>query len=166
MAAHQSPLSLRFFRQEHWSGLPFPSPMNESEKWKWSCSVAFDSSMGFTRQEYWSGLPLPSPNVVLKVFLNVKALFRLFFTQQGFMKDGRRIFAFWSVGRFCVRVKVIEILSFGQLKQSEWKHEFGSRKLVGTSGKSIWLELLFWELELGYKCGNAALCQLTEDFDY
>ena len=31
MAAHQAPLSLGFFRQEHWSGLPFPSPMHESE---------------------------------------------------------------------------------------------------------------------------------------
>ena len=25
-AAHKAPLSLRFSRQEHWSGLPFPSP--------------------------------------------------------------------------------------------------------------------------------------------
>ena len=32
MAAHQAPPSLGFFRQEHWSGLPFPSPMHESEK--------------------------------------------------------------------------------------------------------------------------------------
>ena len=31
-AAHQAPLSLGFSRQEHWSGLPFPSPMRESEK--------------------------------------------------------------------------------------------------------------------------------------
>ena len=30
--AHQAPLSLGFFRQEHWSGLPFPSPLHESEK--------------------------------------------------------------------------------------------------------------------------------------
>ena len=30
-AAHQAPLSLGFSRQEHWSGLPFPSPMHESE---------------------------------------------------------------------------------------------------------------------------------------
>ena len=28
--------SLGFSRQAHWSGLPFPSPMHESEKWKWS----------------------------------------------------------------------------------------------------------------------------------
>ena len=43
MAAHQAPPSPGFSRQEHWSGLPFPSPMHESEKWKWSCSVSSDS---------------------------------------------------------------------------------------------------------------------------
>ena len=32
MAAHQAPPSLGFSRQEHWSGLPFPSPMHESER--------------------------------------------------------------------------------------------------------------------------------------
>ena len=32
MAAHQAPPSLGFSRQEPWSRLPFPSPMNESEK--------------------------------------------------------------------------------------------------------------------------------------
>ena len=32
MAAHQAPPSLGLSRQEHWSGLPFPSPMYESEK--------------------------------------------------------------------------------------------------------------------------------------
>ena len=26
-------------QQEYWSRLPFPSPMHESEKWKWGCSV-------------------------------------------------------------------------------------------------------------------------------
>ena len=74
-AAHHAPLSLGFSRQERWSGLPFPSPMHESEKWKWSCSVnvqlfvtprttAYQAppSMGFSRQEYWSELPLPSPS--------------------------------------------------------------------------------------------------------
>ena len=29
-AAHQAPPSLGFPRQEHWSGLPFPSPVHES----------------------------------------------------------------------------------------------------------------------------------------
>ena len=37
------PPSLGFSRQEHWSGLPFPSPMQESEKWKWSHSIVPDS---------------------------------------------------------------------------------------------------------------------------
>ena len=64
-------------RQEHWSGLPFLSPMHESEKGKQSRSVVFDlatprtaayqapPSMGFSRQEYWSGVPLPSPTLFI-----------------------------------------------------------------------------------------------------
>ena len=43
-AAHRAPPSLGFSRQEHWSGLPFPSPMHESEKWKGSRSVVSNSS--------------------------------------------------------------------------------------------------------------------------
>ena len=31
MAAHQAPPSVGFSRQEHWSGLPFPSLMQKSE---------------------------------------------------------------------------------------------------------------------------------------
>ena len=37
--AHQIPSSLGFSRQEHWSGLTFPSPMHASEKWKWSAEL-------------------------------------------------------------------------------------------------------------------------------
>ena len=33
-AAHQASPSLGFYRKEHWSGSPFPSPMHESGKWK------------------------------------------------------------------------------------------------------------------------------------
>ena len=63
-------LSLGFSRQEHWSELPFPSPMHESEKWKGSHSVVSNSSRPHgllptrplhpwdSRQEYWSGVPL------------------------------------------------------------------------------------------------------------
>ena len=43
-AIHQAPQSLGFSRQEHWSGLPFPSTKHESEKWKWSHSVVSKSS--------------------------------------------------------------------------------------------------------------------------
>ena len=42
-AAHQAPPSLGFSGQEHWSGLPFPSPMHESEKWKGNHSVVSDA---------------------------------------------------------------------------------------------------------------------------
>ena len=71
-AAHQAPPSLGFSRQEHWSGLPFPSPMHESEKWKWSCSVrvwlfttpwtaAYQAppSMGFCRSNSTTFLSFP-----------------------------------------------------------------------------------------------------------
>ena len=90
MAAHQAPLSLGFSRQEHWSGLPFPSPMRESEKWKWSrsvvptlsdpinCSPPGSSIHGIPQtrvlewgailQEYWSGVPLPSLCLWLSTF--------------------------------------------------------------------------------------------------
>ena len=68
--------SLGFFRQEHWSGWPFPSPMHKSEKWKvkvkslshvqlfvtpWTVAYQAPPFTGFSRQEYWSGVLLPSP---------------------------------------------------------------------------------------------------------
>ena len=68
------PPSLGFSRQEHWSGLPFPSPMHESEKkvkslsrvrlfaTPWTAAFQAPLSMGFSRQEYWSGVPSPSPD--------------------------------------------------------------------------------------------------------
>ena len=42
-AAHQASASMGFSRQEHWSGVPFLSPMHESGKWKLSRSVMSDS---------------------------------------------------------------------------------------------------------------------------
>ena len=58
--AHQAPLSPGFSRHEHWSGLPFPSPMHESEKMKvkslsrvrllatpWTAAHQAPPSMGF-----------------------------------------------------------------------------------------------------------------------
>ena len=57
--------SLGFSRQEHWSGLPFPSPMHESEVTQscllvtpWTAAYQAPPSIGFSRQEYWSGVPL------------------------------------------------------------------------------------------------------------
>ena len=82
MAAHPSPPSLGFSRQEHWSGLPFPSPMHEVKVKSlsrvrllvtpWTTAYQAPESMGFANEEYWSGVPLPSPgsnfNEVIFVF--------------------------------------------------------------------------------------------------
>ena len=83
MAAHQAPPSLGFSRQEHWSGLPFPSPVHESEKWKQSHSVVSDSELphglqptrllrpwDFSRQECWCRVPMPSPSETLDMIKN------------------------------------------------------------------------------------------------
>ena len=80
-AAHQAPQSLGFSRQEHWSGLPFPSPMHEKSKVKvkslsrvrllatpWTAAHQAPPSMGFSRQEYWSGVPLPSPHCLCRFY--------------------------------------------------------------------------------------------------
>ena len=53
-AAHQAPQSLGFSRQEHWIGLPFPSPMHESAKWKWSRSVVSDSLQPYGLYSPWN----------------------------------------------------------------------------------------------------------------
>ena len=71
IAAFQASRSMGFSRQEHWSGLPFSSPMHASEKWvkllsrvwllatPWTAAYQAPLSMGFSRQQYWSGMPLP-----------------------------------------------------------------------------------------------------------
>ena len=75
-AAHQDPLFLEFSKQEHWSGLPFPSPMHARMLSRffsrvqlcatpWRAAQQAPLSMGFSRQEYWSGLPFPSPLLIL-----------------------------------------------------------------------------------------------------
>ena len=39
--SHQAPPTLGLSRQEHWSGLPFPSPVHESEVAQW-CPILSD----------------------------------------------------------------------------------------------------------------------------
>ena len=71
--------SLGFSRQEHWSGLPFPSPMHESEKWKWSRSVVSNSyrpgGLRFTRLLHPWDFPGKSTGVGWHCLLWVKTLF-------------------------------------------------------------------------------------------
>ena len=71
-ATHQALPSLGFSRQEHWSGLPFLSPMHESEKWKWisqscptlsdpmDCSLAGSSIRGIFQARVLEWVALPS----------------------------------------------------------------------------------------------------------
>ena len=85
-AAHQAPTSLGFSRQEPWSGLPFSSPVHESEKWKvkvkslscvwlfatlWTAAYQAPLSMGFSRQERRSGVPVPSPSSAIVAFVTI-----------------------------------------------------------------------------------------------
>ena len=93
MAAHQAPPSLGFSRQEHWSGLPFPSPMHEIEKWKWSHSVVSDSLRPRWLQPTRLLCPRDSPgkstgvgchclNIDQKQSLVQKKLAEFYFTEQ------------------------------------------------------------------------------------
>ena len=65
MAAHQAPPSLRFSRQEYWSGLPFPSPMHE-----WVLKLTPDPWTGcfysVTQQQYFQNLQ-GFPSVLLSI---------------------------------------------------------------------------------------------------
>ena len=70
-AAYQAPPSLGFSRQEHWSGVPLPSPMHESEsevaqsgllETPGTAAHQAPPSLGFSSQEHWSGVPSPSPS--------------------------------------------------------------------------------------------------------
>ena len=86
-AAHQAPPSLGFSRQEHWSGLPFPSSRHACMLSCFSrvqlcatlCTAAHKAppSTGFSRQEYWSGLPFPSPGDLPNPRINLHILLGL-----------------------------------------------------------------------------------------
>ena len=77
-AAHQAPPPLGFSRQEHWSGLPFSSPIHESEKWKWSRSVVSDSwrphGLQPTRLLHPWDFPGKNPGVGCHCLLRIKWL--------------------------------------------------------------------------------------------
>ena len=68
------PPSMGLSRQEHWSGLPFPSPKGTIERKKvksfsrvwlsatpWTVAHQVPPSVEFSRQEYQSWVPFPSP---------------------------------------------------------------------------------------------------------
>ena len=71
MAAHQASPSLGFSRQEHWSMLPFPSPMHVSKKWKWSHSVMWPHGLQPTRLLHPWDFPGKSTGVGCHCLLHV-----------------------------------------------------------------------------------------------
>ena len=56
----QAPVSTGFSRQEHWSGLPFPSPRGSSwpREWTWvSCIAGRFSTIWATREDQMAKIP-------------------------------------------------------------------------------------------------------------
>ena len=92
-AAHQAPLSLGFSRQEHWSGLPFPSPMHENEKWKWSCSVVSASSRPHGLQPTRLLCPWDSPGKSTGVGCHCLLRWK---TYRGSLKESKNRVTVWS----------------------------------------------------------------------
>ena len=69
-------LSLGFSRQEHWSGLPFPSPVLESEKWQWSRSIVSDSQRPYGLQPTRSLHPWDFPGKSRNIYQSYTKSFR------------------------------------------------------------------------------------------
>ena len=78
--------SLGFSRQEHWSGVPFPSPMHKNEKWKWNRAVVSDpqwphvlqlpgsSVHGIFQARVLEWVPLPSQRASLNRTWNLNLI--------------------------------------------------------------------------------------------
>ena len=94
-AAHQAPPFLGFSRQEHWSGLPFPSPMRESEVTQscptlsdpMDCSPPGSSVHGIFQARVLEWVAVPSPvlhytykitSVLLKLYLLLFVIIQLY----------------------------------------------------------------------------------------
>ena len=56
--AHQAPLSMEFFRQEHWNGLPFPTPVDLPDPGIKLASLLSPALAGgfFTTRATWEAL--------------------------------------------------------------------------------------------------------------
>ena len=134
--------------------------MHESKKWKWSCSVVWDSSrppaayqapppMGFSRQEYWSGLPLPSLNPSFKTEFILSTFFSPLFTAE----TGLLILIFEST--LC-KIKQFQLANWWslansvQISRTMFKHSAPARTLTRTHTLpgALYQTLQGWEPEL------------------
>ena len=76
IVAHLAPLSMELFRQEYWSGLPFPSPGDLSDPGIQPASLVFPALAGrfFSTSTTWEALPLsnhPQMDHLLNFFFNI-----------------------------------------------------------------------------------------------
>ena len=163
---HQAPPSLGFSRQECWSGLPFPSPMHESEKWKWSSSVMSDSSWPHglqpTRFHPWD-FPGKSTGVGCHCLLHYKAQVWPKTKQQQQQQQNPIVIVSHSFsqsgtwissnpqpsGVLCLRVSQKAVLRFQPRLQSYLKLEL-EKGLLQSSITWFWQDsplhwLLYWE---------------------
>ena len=65
--AHQAPLFIWFSRQDHWTGLPCPSPMESSRPRDWTCSSCIGSRF-FTTE------PSGKPEDVIRTWISLTGL--------------------------------------------------------------------------------------------
>ena len=112
-AAYQASPSMGFSRQEHWSGLPFPPPVHESEKWKWSHSVVSDPQRPHGPQPSrllcpWD-FPGKSTGVGCHCLLRILPI--------GFTKSGDKVYlnnalSFWNVCGWLFKERIVIMLFF------------------------------------------------------
>ena len=152
MAAHQAPSSLGFSRQEHWSGLLFPSPMHESDKWKWSHSsrvqllatpwtAAYQAppSMGFSRQEYLDSMLKSRDNTLLTKVFPVKAMVFLVVIYGG---------GSWAIKNAeCWRIDAFELWSWRRLLRFLWAARRSSQSILKANHPEYSLEGLILKFQ-------------------
>ena len=122
-----------FFRQEHWSGLQFPSPKGTIERKKvkslshvqlfataWTVACQAPASMEFSRQEDWSGVPLPSPgsNLTLQAF--AECLLCLGTPVSPWLKSISPRSSCYPAGTRCHSAKELAAQSCGRLFAAPW----------------------------------------------
>ena len=154
MAAHQAPPSLGFSRQEHWSGLPFPSPMHESEsEVVQSCWTQQPHGLQPTRLLHpwdfqarvleWVAIAFSEVvwlchNLFTQLLLYLPSYYYYLFSQQ--------LKKYWYVKAFDTKIIVIILQSFCQ-----------DSCLIGSI---IWIGSWSWHL------GERELCFLWQDWPY
>ena len=136
MAAHQAPPSLGFCRQEHWSGLPFPSPMQETEKWKWGRSAVSDSSQPHglkpTRLPHPWDFPGKSTGVGCHCLLRHKLCYRLYFPKM--------VMTVFPIPLTRIQCDSLKVESVSPPLESGWASELQPNKSSGSD--TTWLPRL------------------------